>query len=103
MNDKQLIKYNLLKSALKARSFAWIDSPCYVSKGEIVYQDNSLCYSPKEGTLYVLFCKHGVLSLVRGDVSIILSFLCEYNQSPKDVDDLADKIEKIIKAKLDKL
>lgn len=101
MNDKQLTKYNLLKAALKARSFAWIDGPSYISGEKIIYQDSSIFYSPKKGTLYMLSCKHGVLSLVYGDVSITLSFLCEYNQSQQAVDELADKIEKIIKEKLD--
>lgn len=96
MNAQQSIKYALIKAQLKALSFNWIDSPSYTRNGETVYQCEEILYSPNADECWNLTVKpSGILCLVRGDKSITIDFLSEYNTQEHFVVALAEKVNKV--------
>lgn len=101
MNAQQSIKYSLVKAQLKALSFNWIDSPNYTRNGETVYQCEELLYSPNADECWNLTVKSsGILCLVRGDKSITIDFLSEYNTQEYFVVALAEKVNKLAQVKV---
>lgn len=101
MNDLQSAKYALVKAQLKAMSFDWIDSPNYSRNGESVYQSEEIVYCPNADTYWTLVCKSsGILCLTRGDQSITIDFLAEYNTQEHFVISLADKVNKVAQEKI---
>ena len=101
MNAQQSIKYALVKAQLKAMSFDWIDSPNYSRNGESVYQAEEIVYSPNADTYWTLVCKSsGILCLIRGDQSITIDFLSEYNTQEHFVISLAQKVNKAAQEKI---
>lgn len=101
MNAQQSIKYALVKAQLKALSFDWTDSPNYTRNGETVYQSNELLYSPNADECWNLTVKSsGILCLVRGDKSITIDFLSEYNTQEHFVVALAEKVNKVAHEKI---
>ena len=101
MNALQSAKYALVKAQLKAMSFDWIDSPSYSRSGESVYQAQEVIYSPNADTYWTLVCKSsGILCLTRGDQSITIDFLAEYNTQEHFVISLAEKVNKVAQEKI---
>lgn len=101
MNALQSAKYALVKAQLKAMSFDWIDSPNYSRNGESVYQAEEVVYSPNADTYWTLVLKSsGILCLTRGDKSITIDFLSEYNTQEHFVVNLAEKIHKVAQEKI---
>jgi hypothetical protein len=101
MNTLQSAKYALVKAQLKAMSFDWIDSPNYSRNGESVYQAEDVVYSPNADTYWALVCKSsGILCLTRGDQSITIDFLAEYNTQEHFVISLAEKVNKVAQEKI---
>lgn len=101
MNTLQSAKYALVKAQLKAMSFDWIDSPNYTRNGESVYQAEEIIYSPNADTYWTLVCKSGgILCLTRGDQSITIDFLAEYNTQEHFVISLAEKVNKVAQEKI---
>jgi hypothetical protein len=101
MNALQSAKYALVKAQLKAMSFDWIDSPSYTRNGESVYQAEEVVYSPNADTYWTLVCKSsGILCLTRGDQSITIDFLAEYNTQEHFVISLAEKVNKVAQEKI---
>jgi hypothetical protein len=101
MNAFQSAKYVLVKAQLKAMSFDWIDSPSYSRNRESVYQAEEIIYSPKAGEYWTLVCKSsGILCLTRGDQSITVDFLSEYNTQEHFVISLAEKVNKVAQEKI---
>lgn len=101
MNAQQSIKYALVKAQLKAMSFNWIDSPSYKRNGETVYQSDELLYSPNAEECWNLTVKSsGILCLVRGDKSITIGFLSEYNTQEHFVTQIAEQVNKIAHEKI---
>jgi hypothetical protein len=101
MNAQQSIKYTLVKAQLKALSFDWIDSPNYTRNGETVYQSEEVLYSPNADECWNLTVKSsGILCLVRGDKSITIDFLSEYNTQDNFVIALAEKVNKLAQVKV---
>lgn len=101
MNAQQSIKYALVKAHLKAMSFNWIDSPSYKRNDETVYQSEELLYSPNANESWNLTVKSsGILCLVRGDKSITIDFLSEYNTQDHFVLSLAEKANKVAHEKI---
>ena len=101
MNTLQFTKYALVKAQLKAMSFDWIDSPNYSRNGESVYQAQEVVYSPNADTYWTLVLKpSGILCLTRGDQSITIDFLSEYNTQEHFVTSLAEKIHTIAQEKI---
>lgn len=100
MNAKQAVKYELIKNALKAISFDWVDAPSYVRNGEVVYQSEGVFFKPDANTMYSLVTEAGGvgIALRRNDVRIGLGFLLEYNTDEKFVMEQAEKIHKAAKA-----
>lgn len=96
MNAQQAIKYAMVKAQLKALSFNWIDSPNYTRNSETVYQCDELLFSPNADECWNLTVKSsGILCLVRGDKSITIDFLSEYNTQEHFVVALAEKVNKV--------
>lgn len=101
MNAQQTIKYSMLKAQLKVISFNWIDSPNYTRNGATVYQSEELLYSPSADECWNLTVKSsGILCLVRGDKSITIDFLSEYNTQEHFVTSLAEQVNKIAHEKI---
>lgn len=101
MNALQSTKYTLVKAQLKAISFDWIDSPNYSRNGESVYQSEEVVYSPGPDSYWTLVVKpSGILCLTRGDQSITIDFLSEYNTQEHFVVSLAEKINKVAQEKI---
>lgn len=101
MNALQSTKYALVKAQLKAISFDWIDSPNYSRNGESVYQAEEVVYSPGPDSYWTLVLKSsGILCLTRGDQSITIDFLAEYNTQEHFVISLAEKVNKIAQEKI---
>lgn len=101
MNAQQITKYTLVKAQLKGLSFNWIDSPKYTRNGETVYQCGELLYSPNADECWNLTVKSsGILCLVRGDKSITIDFLSEYNTQDHFVTSLAEKVNKVAREKI---
>lgn len=101
MNVQQTTKYALVKAQLKALSFNWIDSPNYTRNGETVYQCEEILYSPSADECWNLTVKSsGILCLVRGDKSITIDFLSEYNIQDHFVLSLAEKVNKLAHEKI---
>lgn len=94
MNAKQATKYELIKNALKAISFDWVDAPRYTRNGETVYQSNSVFFKPSADVVYELVVRGPTFSLVRGDQYVILDMVDEYNSNEKYVMAQAEKINK---------
>lgn len=96
MNAQQTIKYNLLKASLMALSFNWIASSSYQRNGVEVYQNEEILFSPNADECWNLTVKSsGILCLVRGDKSITIDFLSEYNTQEHFVAALAEKVNKL--------
>lgn len=101
MNVQQTTKYALVKAQLKALSFNWIDSPNYTRNSETVYQCEEILYSPNANEYWNLTVKSsGILCLVRGDKSITIDFLSEYNTQDHFVLSLAEKVNKVAHEKI---
>ena len=101
MNALQSAKYALVKAQLKAMSFDWIDSPNYYRSGESVYQAEEIVYCPNADTYWTLVCKSGsILCLTRGDQSITIDFLSEYNTQEHFVIRLSEKVNKVAQEKI---
>lgn len=101
MNAQQSIKYALVKAQLKALSFNWIDSPKYTRNSETVYQCEEILYSPNADECWNLTVKSsGILCLTRGDKSITIDFLSEYNTQEHFVVALAEKVNKLAHEKI---
>lgn len=94
MNAKQATKYELIKAALKATSFEWVDAPSYTRNGEVVYQSNSVFFKPSAGVVYELVVRGITFSLVRGDQHTILDMVNEYTIDEASVMTQAEKINK---------
>lgn len=97
MNAKQAAKYELIKNALKAISFDWVDAPIYTRNGEVVYQEEGVFFKPSADVVYKLVGGM-TLQLVRGDFRKTLDFTLEYNTDEKFVMEQAEKIHKAAKA-----
>lgn len=96
MNAQQVIKYNLLKAQLLAISFDWIASPTYTRNGLEIYKNIEVLFSPNANECWNLTVKSsGILCLVRGDKSITIDFLSEYNTQEHFVVVLAEKVNKL--------
>lgn len=101
MNQKQLIKYDLIKNALMAISFDWIGSPIYTRNGETIFKSTDVCYAPNCNEIWTLACHStGLLYLSYGDKKISIGFINEYNTDEKSVMELAEKIHKIAKERV---
>lgn len=80
MNIKQADKYQQIKAQLLAISFNWVDAPKYTKAGETVYQSESVFFQPNADELWSLQgTRSGFFCLVRGDESVNLGFILEYN------------------------
>ena len=101
MNDQQVIKYNLLKAQLLAMSFNWIASPTYTRNSIEIYKNIEVLFSPNANECWNLTVKSsGILCLVRGDKSITIDFLSEYNTQEHFVTSLAEKVNKVAREKI---
>jgi len=101
MNSQQIIKYNLLKAQLLAISFNWIESPTYKRNDVEVYKDIEIIFAPNADEYWNLTVKSsGILCLVRGDKSITIGFLSEYNTQEHFVTSLAEQVNKIANEKI---
>ena len=101
MNVQQITKYNLLKAELMSLSFDWIASPTYTRNGIEVYKNIEVIFSPNAGEWWNLTVKSsGILCLVRGDKSITIDFLSEYNTQEHFVVALAEKVNKLAHEKV---
>lgn len=101
MNQKQLIKYEMIKKHLMAISFDWIGSPTYTRNGEILFKSADVCYAPNSIETWTLVCHStGLLYLSHGDQKVSIGFLNEYNTDAKLTMELAEKIHKIAKERV---
>lgn len=101
MNSQQIIKYNLLKAQLLAMSFNWIASTTYTRNGIEIYKNIEVLFSPNANECWNLTVKSsGILCLVRGDKSITIGFLSEYNTQEHFVTSLAEQVNKIAHEKI---
>lgn len=101
MNVQQVIKYNLVKAQLMALSFDWIASPTYTRNGIEIYKNIEVLFSPNHNECWNLTVKpSGILCLVRGDKSITIDFLSEYNTQEHFVVALAEKVNKLAHEKI---
>lgn len=101
MNVQEIIKYNLLKAQLLAMSFNWIASPTYTRNGLEIYKNIEILFSPNADEYWNLTVKSsGILCLVRGDKSITIDFLSEYNTQEHFVVALAEKVNKLAHEKI---
>jgi hypothetical protein len=101
MNAQQVIKYNLLKAQLMTLSFNWIASPTYTRNGMEVYKNIEAIYAPNAGESWNLTVKStGILCLVRGEKSITIGFLSEYNTQEHFVIALAEQVNRVAHDKI---
>lgn len=101
MNQKQLIKYDLIKNSLMAISFDWIGSPSYTRNGETIFKSTDVCYAPNANEIWTLACHStGLLYLSHVDRKVSIGFINEYNTDEKSVMELAEKIHKIAKERV---
>ena len=101
MNVQQVIKYNLVKAQLMALSFDWIASPTYTRNGIEIYKNIEVLFSPNPNECWNLTVKpSGILCLIRGDKSITIDFLSEYNTQDHFVLSLAEKVNKVAHEKI---
>lgn len=89
-----------LKKALMSISFDWVEAPKYSRNGSVVYQDDSLFFSPNRDSMWQLVQKGPILCLVHGDVSHSLLMFSEYNVSDEYIIKTAKVIDEIARKKI---